>query len=75
LKIPIELAEVNWNAGEPNQANGDCIYFQLSNSSANGSQFALGNCAEEKNFVCEANKPCIEKDRKIIKKKSESCGR
>jgi hypothetical protein len=53
MKKAVDRTQVNWRDGEPNAANGDCMHFQLSNSSASESKFAIGNCEEQKRFVCE----------------------
>jgi len=48
-----EHPNVNWKNGQPVAADGDCVFVQFSNVSANASSYALGNCEEKKSFVCE----------------------
>jgi hypothetical protein len=53
IKRALKTEESNWKMGEPKPSQGDCIFMQFSSSNANDSTFALGNCADDKNFVCE----------------------
>jgi len=50
-----KLNEVNWKSGQPNSADGDCVTVKFSNTSANMSTYSVGNCADEKLFVCEVS--------------------
>jgi len=52
-KKPLRQSELNWKSGQPKRTDGDCVFLQFSNQSANASTYSLGNCAEEKNFTCE----------------------
>jgi len=45
--------DVNWKLGQPNSADGDCVFVQFSNKSANSSTYSSGICTEEKYFICE----------------------
>jgi len=49
----VDHDKVNWLGGKPNSADGDCIFTRFSNKSVDASTIALGNCADEKNFLCE----------------------
>jgi hypothetical protein len=55
-KKELDHDKVNWLGGKPSSADGDCIFAQFSNKSANASTISLGNCVEKKSFVCEVNK-------------------
>jgi len=50
-----EKGEVLWAAGQPDPKLGDCVYFKVKNAT-NASSLFTGNCAEEKNFVCEVRR-------------------
>jgi hypothetical protein len=45
--------EINWAAGEPKSATGDCVTVRYSNVSSKESVFATAPCSEERNFICE----------------------
>jgi hypothetical protein len=45
--------EIRWGSGEPNQANGDCVYVKFSNVSWESTALHTANCIEEKHFICE----------------------
>jgi len=42
-----------WKSGEPSP-KGDCVYIQMTNTSAN-TFLAAENCGEAKKFICEVN--------------------
>ena len=52
-KKSVDATQVNWKAEQPKLADGNCVFVQFSNSSANLTTFSLGNCAQEKKFICE----------------------
>jgi len=45
--------EINWGAAEPKSANGDCVSVRFVNGTTEETVYSTGNCAEEKNFICE----------------------
>jgi len=44
---------LDWGTAQSSSAAGNCLFGQLSNNSANYSSYAMGQCDNEKNFVCE----------------------
>jgi hypothetical protein len=52
-KKSVDTAQINWKAEQPNLADGNCVFVQFSNSSANLTTFSLGDCAQERKFICE----------------------
>jgi len=52
-KKPFKSSDLNWKSGQPKKADGDCVAINFSNQTANDSTFSLGNCADEKFFICE----------------------
>jgi len=52
-KTVLRPKSLNWKKGQPNATNGECLFYQFSPVNANVSTFAHGNCAEERNFICE----------------------
>lgn len=49
----LDQSTINWKSGQPSSADGDCVSFQLSKFSANLSTFTMGQCTDQKRFVCE----------------------
>jgi hypothetical protein len=49
----VEINQVNWKAEQPKLVDGNCVFVQFSNSSANLTTFSLGDCAQERKFICE----------------------
>jgi hypothetical protein len=49
----MNVGEINWKSGEPNSASGDCVFVKFSNASADASTYAVADCSEVKNFICE----------------------
>jgi len=52
-KQSVDSKQVNWKAGQPKLADGNCVFVQFSNSSANLTTFSLGDCAQERKFICD----------------------
>jgi hypothetical protein len=50
--------EVNWRNSQRNSADGDCTFVKFSNKNANDSTYALANCAQQKQFICEVASGC-----------------
>jgi hypothetical protein len=49
----VNIQETNWKGGQPNAADGECMFVQFSNRTANLTTFSLGDCAQKKRFMCE----------------------
>jgi Lectin C-type domain len=52
-KTSVNLQETNWKGGKPVLADGNCVFVQFSNSTANQTTFSLGDCDQKKKFLCE----------------------
>jgi hypothetical protein len=52
----LDQATLNWKSGQPSASDGNCVHVQFSNTSAHLTTYAIGQCADEKNFVCEVSK-------------------
>jgi hypothetical protein len=52
-KTSVQIKQVNWKGGQPNLSDGNCVFVQFSNISANLTTFSLGDCAQERKFICE----------------------
>jgi hypothetical protein len=65
-KTSLENNQVNWKGGEqPKLADGNCVFVQFSKSSANLTTFSLGDCAQERKFICEVNNQYYMLDEKL----------
>jgi hypothetical protein len=49
----LNIQETNWKAGQPNLADGKCVFVQFSNKTANLTTFSMGDCAQKRKFLCE----------------------
>jgi hypothetical protein len=52
----LDQATLNWKSGQPSASDGNCVHVQFSNTSAHLTTYAIGQCADKKNFVCEVFK-------------------
>jgi hypothetical protein len=52
-KTSLNIQETNWKSGQPNLADGKCVFVQFSNRTANLTTFSLGDCAQKRKFLCE----------------------
>jgi hypothetical protein len=52
----LDQATLNWKSGQPSVSDGNCVHVQLSNISAHLTTYAIGQCADKKNFICEVFK-------------------
>jgi hypothetical protein len=52
-KVSVNMQETNWKGSKPKLADGKCVFVQFSNTTANLTTFSLGDCAQEKKFLCE----------------------
>jgi hypothetical protein len=43
--------DTNWKGGKAALADGDCVQMRISNMTS----FALADCSQVKNFVCEVS--------------------
>jgi hypothetical protein len=50
----MDVRQVNWKSGgQPNSLDGNCVFVQFSNQSANLTTFSLGDCTQKRKFMCE----------------------
>jgi hypothetical protein len=49
----LNIQETNWKVGQPNLADGKCVFVQFSNKTANLTTFSMGDCAQKRKFLCE----------------------
>jgi len=49
----LNMKEVNWKKGQPNSADGHCMFVQFSNKSANQTFVSMGDCSQKRTFVCQ----------------------
>jgi hypothetical protein len=47
------VKEVNWKSGQPNTADGHCIFVQFSEKSANQTFVSMGDCSQKRKFICQ----------------------
>jgi hypothetical protein len=52
-KTSLNIEETNWKVGQPNLADGKCVFVQFSNETANRTTFSMGDCAQKRKFLCE----------------------
>jgi hypothetical protein len=52
----LNMKEVNWKSGQPNSADGHCMFVQFSNKSANQTFVSMGDCSQKRKFVCQVCK-------------------
>jgi hypothetical protein len=52
----LNMKEVNWKSGQPNLADGHCMFFQFSDKSANQTFVSMGDCSEKRKFICQVLK-------------------
>jgi hypothetical protein len=51
----LNMKEVNWKSGQPNSADGHCMFVQFSNKSSNQTSVSMGDCSQKRKFICQAN--------------------
>jgi hypothetical protein len=49
----LNMTEVNWKSGQPNSADGHCMFVQFSNKSANQTSVSMGDCSQKRKFICQ----------------------
>jgi hypothetical protein len=55
-KLFLNMQDINWESGQPKSADGNCIFVQLSDKSANKTYFSTGDCTQKRKFICEVIK-------------------
>jgi hypothetical protein len=51
----LNTKKVSWKGDQPNLADGNCVFVQFSNTTANLTTFSLGDCDQKRKFICEVN--------------------
>jgi hypothetical protein len=53
----LNMKDVNWKSGQPNTADGHCIFAKFSNKSSNETFVSMGDCTQKRKFICQVIVP------------------